>query len=156
MKIRYIISLLGWLAVNPIFSQDEIDWMKSDKRIILDRVMNMEYSHPKGFLSDSRAIYCSAITGFIDLEGSLASEDRSFCVFHSIFNPVNEDDTLSVTYNGNAVDMGHINLVDNIVKDLSVKMRFGKDYIRYYPLYDAKTIFNADTVLSISFLLKFL
>ena len=146
--------LFCWLIINPLFSQEETNWMNFDKRMALDKVMNMEYTHPEGFIGDNTTFFCSPITGFIDLAGSMAVKDRSFMVLYKILNPVNEDDTVRYAGDGHVADMGHYHFINDIVKYSFGNDADWKDYVHYYPSEEAKNRFNADTVFSVSLLLN--
>ena len=148
--------LFCWLIIIPAFSQAETGWIRFGERTILDRVMNMEYSHPAGFLGDSTKILCSEITSGSCLAVSLSTEDLSFIAFYDIHNPVTKEDSI---FYSNAIDSSGkpINTpVDNnsLFVKFTVQKSFGndanwKDYVHYYPSDEAKSKFNADTVLSI-------
>ena len=153
IKFCFTVFFIG-LIIYPVFSQqDETSWMKYDKRIILDKVMNVEYSHPEGFIGDSTAIYCKMLTYRYCAVSSLVTEDRSFMVFYMIINPTTEEDSIRRQDTYPVVDMMHVYDVNHIVKTCFGDDADWKDYVRYYSSDDAKTKFNADTVLSISLLI---
>ena len=146
--------LFSWLMITPLFSQTETDWMKHKKRIILDKVMNMEYTHPAGFIGDSTLIGLDRVC----TEANLVSQDRSFMVFYRINNPFTKDDSIKFTpdypeYDGNSnhqVDAEHISIIKSFVDISFGKAADWKDYVHYYPQQYAKNKFNADTVISVT------
>ena len=132
--IIYVCSLLGLfcIMINDFeVSQAGISWMKYDKRIILDKVMNIEYSHPEGFLGDSVFVCLD----WNNSEVSLVSKDSSFIVFYSINNP-------------KTMDLEHV--VGSIVQLSFGKDADWKDFVHFYPQHVVKGKFNADTVISLS------
>jgi len=86
----------------------------------------------------------------------LSTEDLSFIAFYDIHNPVTKEDSI---FYSNSIDSSGkpINTpVDNnsLFVKFTVQKSFGndanwKDYVHYYPSDEAKSKFNADTVLSI-------
>jgi hypothetical protein len=127
--------------------------------MVLDKVKNMDFHHPKGFIGDSVGFYCSDITGYACLKGSLKSDDGTFVVFFDIFNPREislelEDGSIKRYMDANMLDIEHVYLINSVVKRSFGEDAVWKDYVHYYASDDAKTIFNADTVLSISFLIN--
>jgi hypothetical protein len=144
------------MVVNQIYSQSEPNWLQLSKRVILDKVMNIEYSQPKGFIGDSTELFCSDITFYECLKGSLKSEDGSLEVFFRIHNPITKvvsENNLSDDRE-NELNMEHIAFINNIVKLCFGQNAEWKDYVHYYTSEDAKIKFNADSVISISLLLN--
>jgi hypothetical protein len=114
--------------------------------------MNIEYSHPAGFIGDSTIVYCSSDVCIV---GGLAAIDRSFAVFYRIQNPFTVEDSiyyksLNQQFTSPVVDVQHISLVNDIVKSSFGNNANWKDYVRYHSSEFAKSEFNADTVLSVS------
>jgi len=136
--IRFIIVVLFCgTAVYPTFSQTEPNWMKSNKRFYLDKVINMEYSHPTGFMGDSLMIGLD----WDYSEINLTSKDGSFLVCLSLYNTFN-------------TDFKHTDRAKNIVELCYGKEADWGDYVQYYPQQYAKSKFNADTVISITLTYK--
>ena len=153
MKTIRIIFLVLFcvVIVAPVFSQTDMSWMKHDKRIILDKVMNIEYTHPKGFIGDSLFICLDSD----QLEVSSVSEDGSFRVFYSINNPMTKDDSVKFSrypYNekGNLMNVGHIGRSKRIVEISFGKDADWKDHVSYYSRQIVEDKFNADTVFLMS------
>ena len=152
-KVYLLFVFFSWLMITPLFSQIETSWMKRDRRIILDKVMNMEYSHPAGYVGDS--LYNCIVNDHVEV--NLVSNDMSFRVFYSIHNPITKEDSINrvasimIPEKFNLLfvseDLGHIDRAGMITS-----LSFGnsldwKSYFKYYSSDDAKTKFNADTVL---------
>ena len=53
VEICLFFFFFGWLAISSIFSQTETNLMKHERKVVLDKVMNIEYRHPAGFTVDS-------------------------------------------------------------------------------------------------------
>ena len=129
------------LIVAPIFSQTDINWMKHKKRIILDKVLNIEFIHPEGFIGDSLLMCLD--TNLSDV--SLMSEDESFRVFYTIqYSRTKED---SVIFSRNLMYVGYLRSIAEISfgKDAD-----WKDHVSYYSQQIAKDKFNADAVILMS------
>ena len=153
---KYFFLLFLFSIIHPTFSQTETSWMRYVDRNILQRVMNIEYSHPKGFIGDSASIICLYNPLFTSCRNiSLISEDKSFIACYSIFNPVSKEDSAKF-YAGskvNVLDMGHVRQVEHIVKQSFGKNANWKDFVHYFPSDEAKNRFNADTAFSVTILL---
>ena len=129
------------LFIFPIFSQVETNWMTNKNISILERVMNIEYSHPEGFIGESTGLFCFQSL-FSCMQGSLRSEDSSFVAFYWIPNLDSMQNSI------------HVNLLKKIVK-----ISYGDDndwekYVYHYSSDEAKTKFNADNVYLVSVLLN--
>ena len=148
--------LFEWLGINLAFSQTKSSWMRDIDINILDKVMNIELSQPSGFVGvgDSTSTICfDSNPGFYCCPDiNLVSEDRSFIVCYSIYNPLTKEDSIKFYPNAknNVVDMRHIEIAENIVKRFFGKDADWKNYVHYYPSNDVKARFNADTVFSLS------
>jgi len=140
--------LYCWMAIGPIFSQTETSWMKHEKRMILDKVMNIEFFTPTGFIGDSLAVCLD----WDNSEVNMLSSDSSFMVSYSIHNPLTQEiiDTWDITTEpkDQYLDREHIIRVEGIVN-----ISYGKDADWrenvHYCSDDIKNKFNADTVISI-------
>jgi hypothetical protein len=152
------------LSVSLLFSQNNSGMMSSVKRDILDSVMNLHYVHPKGYILDTtnndnnwkNNIYSDGIRRTIGsfVETRLMSEDGHFSTFLYIDEPFTFEDSVNMCGNGisDRVDKKHIYRIKDIVGEFygEKKAARWKKYVRYYTSQDAKSEFNADTVIFLS------
>jgi hypothetical protein len=149
-KILFCFIFAG-LSISLLHSQENSGMMSSVKRDILDSVMNLNYTHPEGYILDSTYferiddVYLSRIHAAISVfdETHLASRDGHFLTFLLIQEPSTRE---------NSVDKEHIYEIKNLVKELYGEKNVDKweKYVRFYSSQDAKREFNADTVISLS------
>ena len=147
IRIIFLVLFCG-VIVAPIFSQTDISWMKHEKRIILDKVMNIEFIHPEGFIGDSLLMCLD-----IDLSDvSLMSDDGSFRVFYCIYPPLSKEDAVkySLYLNKRKDDLKNFSYLNRIVEVPFGKNADWKDHVSYYSQQIAKDKFNADTVVLMS------
>jgi len=157
---RIIFSVLFSLfIVTSTFSQTETSWTGGIDRDILDKVMNIEYSQPAGFVGSGglTSIFYNDGTLGDNVRINLISEDQSCIVGYRIFNPLTKEDSVKFFPNakGNVVDMGHwqVEYLENRIKRAFKNDTDWKKHVYYYPLHDVTNRFNADTVFSVSFML---
>jgi hypothetical protein len=162
--IFFLILILSFVKGFPQSGKWD-NWLGSNVTI-LDKWMNLKFTPPgdyiQGYETD-QFVPKSGLAKIFEVVGakpSLTSPDKHFLMFIVIDRPFIADDSISFAQTFHMYDLRlnvqHINQMKFVLKKMigEKASRSWKEYITYYPSYEAKSKFNADTVTTCRFELK--
>jgi hypothetical protein len=166
MKNLILFLILVLLVVKGFPQSGKWDNWLGSSVTILDKWMNLKFTPPvdyiQGYETD-RFVPKSRLARIFQSDVPnccLTSPDKHFLMFIEIYRPYIADDSISFSKLFPKLDfrlnVQHINQMKFVLKQMIGEKVSGswKEYITYYPSYEAKSKFNADTVTTCRFELK--